>query len=234
MLPEVGVAGQLRLAQARVLVAGLGGLGSPVCTYLAAAGVGRLRIVDGDRVQTSNLNRQVLHQDADLGVTKVESAMAKLSRLNPEMEIEPVHVPIDETSVGDLVSGCDVLVDALDNRRTRLVLNAAAVRASLPLVHGAVQGFEGRVMTILPGLSACLACMDRGGRETTSFPVIGTVPAVMGSIQACEVLKCLLGVGDLLAGRLLAYDGLAQTFTEFKVTRNPACPCCAEPGGGST
>lgn len=226
MIPEIGEEGQEKLKRARVVIAGVGGLGSPIAVYLAAAGVGTIRIIDQDTVDISNLNRQILHWDRDVDRGKVDSAFEKLSELNPNIAVEAIRATIGEDNVSQLMEGCDVIVDAMDNLPTRYLLNRTAVKMGIPFVHGAVRGFEGRVMTIIPGKTACLQCMYRGPVPEEKFPVIGIAPALVGSIQAAEVIKYIVGMGGLLSGRLLLYDGTTQTFTEFKVNRNPQCEHC--------
>jgi adenylyltransferase/sulfurtransferase len=228
MIPEIGHAGQEKLKEAIVFVAGAGGLGSPVTIYLAAAGVGTIRLADHDRVEVSNLNRQVLHWSEDVGRRKVDSAAEKLRSMNPNVTIETVKDTITEHNAEDLVSGCNGIVDAMDNLATRYILNRAAVRLNIPFFHGAVRGLEGRVMTVIPGKSACLRCLHRGPVPEEKFPVLGVTPAIIGCIQATEVIKYIIHVGELLTNRLLAFDGLTLRFTEFKVNRNPECDCCAQ------
>jgi molybdopterin/thiamine biosynthesis adenylyltransferase len=232
MIRGLGEEGQEKLKQARVVIAGAGGLGSPVAMYLAVAGVGMIRIIDHDKVELSNLNRQVLHWDKDVGQDKVESAREKLGSLNRNVRIETLKENITEANVSRLVAGCDVIVDALDNLPTRFVLNKAAVENRIPFVHGAVYGLEGRVMTILPGQSACLRCVYRGLVPQQKFPVIGVTPAVIGCIQATEVIKCIAGLGQLLTNRLLVYDGLKMMFTELTVRRDANCEHCGHLGKG--
>jgi len=228
MIPEIGEEGQEKLKRARIVIAGVGGLGSPIAVYLAAAGVGTIRIIDEDTVDISNLNRQILHWDRDIGRGKVDSAFEKLSEMNHDIKIEAVRATIAEDNVSQLVEGCDLIVDAMDNLPTRYLLNRTAVEMGIPFFHGAVRGFEGRVMTVIPGKTACLQCMYRGPLPKEKFPVIGMAPALVGAIQATEVVKYLVGMGGLLTGRLLLYDGMAQTFTEFKVKRNPQCEHCGD------
>lgn len=226
MMPEIGEEGQEKLKRAKVVIAGAGGLGSPIALYLAAAGVGMIRIIDQDVVDLSNLNRQILHWDTDIGTGKVDSALNKLSKLNPDIRVEIRGETIDEESVDRLVEGCDLIVDAMDNLPTRYLLNRAAIDRNIPFFYGAVRGFEGRAMTIIPGKTACLRCMYRGPVPKEKFPVIGIAPAVIGAIQAAEVIKYIVGVGDLLIDRLLLYDGAEQRFNEFKMKRNPHCEHC--------
>lgn len=226
MIREIGVEGQEKLKKARVFLAGAGGLGSSIALSLVAAGVGMIRVVDHDRVALSNLNRQVLHWEEDLGKRKVDSAKEKLRKLNPEVVIEGIAETITETNISQLVSSFDVIVDAMDNLPTRYRLNKAALENNIPFFHGAVYGFAGRAMTIIPGKTACLNCMYRGPVLEEKFPVIGVASAVVGSIQAAEVIKYIVGIGELLTNRLLVYDGLSQTFTEFKIKKNPGCEHC--------
>jgi len=231
MIPEIGRAGQEKLKKARVLIAGAGGLGSPVAIYLAVAGVGTIRLADHDRVDLSNLNRQVLHWDEDVGKKKVDSASAKLRAMNPHVNVETVDETITAETVEDIASGCDGIVDAMDNLPTRYVLNKAAVKLNIPFFHGAVRGLEGRAMTVIPGASACLRCLYRGPVSQEKFPVLGVAPALIGCIQAAEVIKYIVKAGELLVNRLLVYDGLNVRFTEFRVKRNPECEHCARVAG---
>ena len=228
LIKEIGEEGQEKLKRAKVLVAGAGGLGSPICLYLAAAGIGMIRIVDHDTVDLSNLNRQILHGTADIGRPKVDSAKDKLAILNAAVKIEAISVAITEDNINSLIKDCDLMVDAMDNLPTRYILNKAAIEKGLPFFHGAVRGLEGRAMTIIPGKTPCLRCMYHGDVPKEKFPVIGVAPAVIGSIQATEVIKYLVGMGDLLTGRLLIYDGMRMEFREFKVMRNPQCEHCGE------
>jgi len=227
MIPQVGEKGQEKLKKAKVFIAEARGLGSPVSIYLTAAGVGHIRLVDHDKVDLTNLNRQVVHWTADVGRKKVESAQEKLNKLNPNVTVETLSVTISEENVSELVAGFDLIVDAMDNLPTRYLLNKTAIEHTVPFFHGAVNGFQGRAMTVIPGKTACLRCLYRGPVPESKFPVIGVAPAVIACIQATEVIKYLVGIGDLLANRLLAYDGLNLKFTEFKVQRNPQCDHCA-------
>ncbi len=226
MMRGFGEEGQEKLKRAKVIIAGSGGLGSPASIYLAAAGVGTIRIVDHDRVELSNLNRQVLHWDKDIGRSKVDSAAEKLSQLNQGVKIEPVGETINEANISQLVAGFDLIVDAMDNLPTRYLLNKAAIENNIPFIHGAVYGFEGRAMTIIPGKTACLRCVYRKPIPQEKFPVIGVTPAVIGCIQATEVIKYIVGIGKLLTDRLLTYDGLNMKFMEFKVKKDPNCEHC--------
>ena len=226
MIREIGEEGQKKLKRSRVVIAGGGGLGSPIALYLVAAGIGTIRVIDHDRVALSNLNRQILHGEEDIGKRKVDSASSKLKKLNSAVTIEAVAETITESNVSGLVQGCDVIVDAMDNMPTRYLLNRCAVERKTPFFHGAVYGFEGRAMTILPGETACLRCLYRGPVPQEKFPVVGVTPAVIGSIQATEAIKYLVGAGNLLTNRLLLYDGLQMVFNEFAVNRNPDCDHC--------
>jgi molybdopterin/thiamine biosynthesis adenylyltransferase len=233
MIPGFGAEGQAKLKKAKVFIAGAGGLGSPVAIYLAAAGIGTIRIVDRDTVELSNLNRQVLHWDKDIGEKKVVSAAAKLKMFNPDIRIETCEDAITEANAAELVADADLIVDAMDNLPTRYLLNKTAIKKNIPFFHGAVYGFEGQAMTVIPGKSACLYCLYHGANPPqTKFPVIGVAPAVIGCIQATEVIKYIVGMGELLTDRLLTYDGLAMKFTEFSIKRDPACAHCGKPPVG--
>jgi len=226
MIADIGEEGQEKLKRARVFIAGTGGLGSPAAIYLTAAGVGKICVVDHDRVELTNLNRQVLHWEKDIGKKKVPSAREKLKKINHEVKVEAIEETITEANVFQLVTGFDVIVDAMDNLPTRYLLNKAAIEKNIPFFHGAVYGFEGRAMTIIPGKTACLRCVYRGDIPKEKFPVIGATPAVIGCIQATEVIKYIVGIGELLKNRLLIYDGLDMKFTEFKVKKDPQCEHC--------
>ncbi|MCL4533813.1 MAG: HesA/MoeB/ThiF family protein [Bacteroidetes bacterium] len=221
-----GLEGQEKLKKARVLVAGAGGLGCPLALYLAAAGVGSIRLVDRDRVDPSNLNRQVLHWTPDVGVLKVESAAAKLRQVNPNVAVEPLMSEITAGNIDGLVADRDLIVDAMDNYATRYLLNEAAIRKRIPYFHGSIYGFEGMTTTIIPGKSACLRCLFAQGPPPAIFPVLGTTPGIIGLIQATEVVKYITGLGELLIDRLLIFDGLAMSFREVRIKRRPDCVDC--------
>ncbi len=231
LLPEWTEAGQQKLKESKVLVAGAGGLGSAVLTYLTSAGVGELRIIDCDRVDLSNLNRQILHGDSDIGKRKIDSARERLQGLNQDIRIDAIGDTITEDNVFDLVADYPI-VDAMDNLQARFLLNKVAAARALPLFHGAVHGFEGRVTTMLPGETACIRCLYRQVLPGT-VPVPGVTPGIIGCIQATEVIKHILGIGKLLTNRLLTYDGLSLTFNEFKLKRDPACQQCGPMATGS-
>ncbi len=222
----LGQEGQEKLKKARVLIAGAGGLGCPVAIYLAAAGVGHIRLVDKDTVDPSNLNRQVLHWTEDLGALKVESAASKLRRLNPYIAIEPAAITIDEGNIDGLAGDRDVIVDAMDNYATRYLLNQAAIRHRIPYIHGSIYGLEGMATTIVPGKSACLRCLFSQGPQPAVFPVLGATPGIIGLIQAMEVVKYITGLGQLLIDRLLIFDGFDMSFREVHIRRRPDCVDC--------
>jgi adenylyltransferase/sulfurtransferase len=232
MIYGFGKEGQEKLKKAKAFIAGAGGLGSPVTIYLAAAGIGTIRIADHDRVELSNLNRQVLHWEENIGGRKVDSAAAKLGKFNTGIKIETIAETITEDNVSQLVADSDLIVDAMDNLPTRYLLNRAAIKKGIPFFHGAVYGFEGRAMTVIPGKSACLNCLYHGATvPKEKFPVIGVTPAVIGCIQATEVIKYLVGQGELLTNRLLNYDALRMKFTEFKINKDPNCEHCGNTSG---
>ena len=226
MIQGIGEEGQEKLKRAKVFIAGVGGLGSPLAIYLAATGVGKMRIVDHDKVELSNLNRQILHGDTDIGREKVESAVEKLKKLNKWVEIDAITETITRDNVSQLVGDCDLIVDAMDNLPTRYLLNKTAIDHEKPFFHGAVYGFEGRAMTIIPGKTACLWCVYQGRVTKGKFPVIGVAPAIIGCIQATEVIKYIVGIGELLTNKLLIYDGLNLEFTKLSVKRDPNCQHC--------
>lgn len=227
LIAEIGLRGQEALRRARVAICGAGGLGSPAAIYLAAAGVGAITLIDRDRVALSNLNRQVLHGEADIGRLKIDSARDKLGRLNPHLALSTSAEPITAENAVARLAGHDVIIDALDNLETRYIVNRAALELMLPFIHGAVNGFEGRALTVLPGKSACLRCLSRGPvAELGTFPVIGVTPGVIGVLQATEAIKLITGIGTPLAGRLVVYDGLHARWREFMVERNPGCAHC--------
>jgi sulfur-carrier protein adenylyltransferase/sulfurtransferase len=231
-LPEVGEAGQARLLSARVLVLGAGGLGSPAALYLAAAGVGTLGIVDSDRVEVSNLQRQVLHRTADAGRPKTESAREALQALNPGVEVVAFPERLTASSVLRILDGFEVVVDGGDNFPTRYLLNDACVMKGIPLVHGSVYRFEGQATTLLPGVGPCYRCLYPAPPPAELAPscaeagVLGVLPGIIGLIQANEVLKLLLGIGEPLVGRLLTFDALGTRFSELALRRDPHCPTC--------
>jgi molybdopterin/thiamine biosynthesis adenylyltransferase len=226
ILNNFGEEAQQKLKRARIVIAGAGGLGSPALIYLAAAGVGTIRLIDSDAVELSNLNRQILHWTNDIGKLKVLSAAEKLTQLNPEVMIETIHERIGQDNLQEMASGFDLILDAVDNLETRYLLNKFAVAQKIPFIHGAVSGLEGRALTIVPGRSACLMCLYRGATLSGKPPVIGVTPGIIACIQATEAIKYLTGLGRLLQDRLLIYDGLNMSFNEIKVTRDTHCLHC--------
>ena len=236
-LPQVGIEGQRRLAQARVLVVGAGGLGSPAAYYLAAAGIGTLVLADDDVVDRSNLQRQILHTEARIGVAKVESARIALNALNPRLAVEAAPVRVTVDNVESLVSDVDVVVDGADNFPVRYLLSDACVQLGKPLVYGAVHRFEGQVSVFdagrRRGQAPCYRCLFPEPPAPEDAPncaeagVLGVLPGVIGMLQATEALKLILGLGDSLAGRLLHFDALAMRFRETRLGADPGCPVCA-------
>ena len=230
-MPGFGVEAQLKLKRSAALIVGAGGLGSVVSLYLAAAGVGRLRIVDNGDVELSNLNRQILYSTNDIGKQKVVIASRKLKELNPRISIEPVSEEITEENLPNLLDGMDVVVDCLDNFRSRFILNRACIKHGKPLIHGAIYGLEGRLMTIIPGKSPCLACLiPQEPKETPIVPVLGPLPGIIGAFEALEAIKLLTGIGEPSIGRLLVIDGEDLSFYSIEVKRNPDCPVCGKRG----
>lgn len=230
LIPEIGETGQLRLQSARVLVIGAGGLGSPVLTYLAAAGIGHLSIVDADTINLSNLNRQFLHDTADIGQQKATSAQAKLSRLNPDIDIIPLVQSVSPENVDQLVAPFDLVIDCVDNLVTRHCVNAACIRLGKPLVEAGVAGFMGFVMTYLPGQGPCYGCLNPGISMSpisqTPPAVLGATAGIAGTIQAAEAIKVLLGMPDTLTGQVLFFDAQTMDFEKFILNQNPDCPLC--------
>ena len=236
-LPQVGLEGQRRLEQSRLLLVGAGGLGSPAALYLAAAGVGFIRVVDDDVVDRSNLQRQVLHTEAGIGGAKVDSAAMAMHALNPRAGVEAVPARIDADNVEALVADVDVVIDGSDNFSTRYLLNDACVHVGKPLVYGAVHRFEGQVSVFdagrQRGVQPCYRCLFPSPPSAAEAPncaeagVLGVLPGVIGLLQSTEALKLLLGLGDSLAGRLLHFDALRMRFRETRLAPDPECPVCA-------
>jgi adenylyltransferase/sulfurtransferase len=225
---SIGVEGQERLNAAHIVVAGAGGLGSPAAIYLAAAGIGRLTLIDCDTVERSNLNRQVLHGEADIGRPKVESGVEALRALNPSIRVEGVRATITGENASALVGDADGIVDAMDNYPARFVLNRVAQERGIPLFHGAIRGFHGQATTCVPGRGPCLACLFPNVPPKEGSPVLGATAGVIGCIQATEVVKYVAGEGELLTGRLLLWDGLAARMDEVAVAPRAGCPACSE------
>jgi sulfur-carrier protein adenylyltransferase/sulfurtransferase len=233
LLPEVGVEGQQKLLDAKVLLLGAGGLGSPAALYLAAAGVGTLGIVDMDVVDESNLQRQILHNVDRLGERKVDSAKKTLTALNPDVNVVTHDVRLGADNVVEILSGYDVVIDGADNFPVRYLLNDAALKLEIPVVHGSIFRFEGQVTVFKPHDGPCYRCFLPEPPPAEMAPscaeagVLGVLPGIVGSIQGVEAIKLILGIGDDLSGRLLAYDALEQSFRTFKILRDPECPTCS-------
>ena len=235
LLPEVGEKGQLELLDAKVLLLGAGGLGSPAGLYLAAAGVGTLGIVDMDVVDASNLQRQILHNLDRVGERKVDSAKKTFSLLNPDINVATYDVRLGADNIMDVISGYDVIVDGTDNFPTRYLLNDAALKAGgIPVVHGSIFRFEGQATVLDPRSGGpCYRCFIPEPPPAELAPscaeagVLGVLPGIIGSLQAMETIKVLLGLGDPLVGRLLAYDAFEESFRTFKMRKDPSCPACS-------
>jgi len=230
-LAEIGLEGQERLRQARMLVVGAGGLGSPAALYLTAAGIGELGIVDGDVVELSNLHRQVLHTTARIGRPKVDSAAATLSALNPEVQLTTYPERLTVENAGSLLSDYDVIIDASDNFTTRYLINDVALRLRKPVVHASILGFEGQLTVFAAGGAPCYRCLFASPPPPELAPscqdagVLGVLPGILGTLQATEALKLVLRIGEPLTGRLLVFNALSMTFDELKITPDPQCRC---------
>lgn len=229
LLPQVDVRGQEKLLAARVLIIGLGGLGSPTAMYLAASGVGHLVLVDHDKVDLTNLQRQIVHSTARVGHDKVASAARGLDALNPDVRITTINQKLEGGALDEQVRLADAVVDATDNFASRFTINAACVRAKKPLISGAVVRFEGQVAVFTPG-GPCYRCLyaEGGGPDEAcaTLGVLAPAAGIIGSIEAAETIKVLLGIGQTLAGRLLLFDALAMEWREMKLRKDPACPVC--------
>ena len=237
LLPEVGVEGQLKLLDAKVLLLGAGGLGSPAALYLAAAGVGTIGIIDMDVVDESNLQRQILHNMDRIGERKVDSAKKTLTAINPDVNVVAYDTRLGADNVMDLLEEYDLVVDGADNFPSRYLLNDAALKTGVPVVHGSIFRFEGQATVFKPHDGPCYRCLIPEPPPADMAPscaeagVLGVLPGIIGSIQAVEAIKLILDLGDDLSGRLLAYDSMDQTFRTFTVQRDPACPACSiDPG----
>jgi sulfur-carrier protein adenylyltransferase/sulfurtransferase len=235
LIPEVGEEGQLKLLDSKILLIGAGGLGSPASLYLAAAGVGRLGIVDADVVDKSNLQRQIIHSTERLGEPKVESARRTIEALNPDVQVVAYKERLTSENVERILAdGWDVIVDGADNFPTRYLVNDASVWHDIPVVHGSIYRFEGQVTVFKPGAGPCYRCLFPTPPPPELAPscaeggVLGVLPGIIGSLQANEALKLALGIGEPLVGRLLLFDALATEFNEMKLRRDPDCPVCGE------
>ncbi|MDX6624422.1 MAG: sulfur-carrier protein adenylyltransferase/sulfurtransferase [Solirubrobacterales bacterium] len=234
LLPEVGVDGQVKLLNAKVLLLGAGGLGAPTALYLAAAGVGTIGLVDDDVVDASNLQRQVIHNTERIGMPKTESARIFIEALNPDVNVVEHNGRLDSSNILPILEDYDIVVDGADNFPTRYLLNDASVRLRKPVVSASILGFDGQVSTFVPFEGPCYRCLFPTPPPAELAPscsangVLGVMAGTMGTLQANEVIKLILGAGDPLIGRLLLYDALGTTFTELKVRRDPDCPICGE------
>jgi molybdopterin/thiamine biosynthesis adenylyltransferase/rhodanese-related sulfurtransferase len=235
LIPEIGAEGQQKLLDAKVLLLGAGGLGSPTALYLAAAGVGTLGIVDDDDVELSNLQRQVIHSTQRIGIPKVDSAEESIHALNPDVDVVKYPLRLNAENIMDVISGWDVIVDGVDNFPTRYLLNDATVRLKIPVVSASILGFDGQLSVFKPYEGPCYRCLFREPPPAELAPscgangVLGVLPGTMGLLQATEVVKLVVGVGDPAIGRLLLYDALAATLSEVRVHRDPECPICSRP-----
>lgn len=234
ILPDVGGVGQKKLLKARVLLIGAGGLGSPTAMYLAAAGVGTLGIVEFDRVDLSNLQRQLLHRTQDVGRPKIDSAADTLNALNPDVKVVKHPVVLDSTNVMDIIRDYDIIVNGTDNFPTRYLVNDACVFAGKPLVDGSIFMFEGQATVYDAKRGPCYRCLFPTPPPPGEVPscqeagVLGVLPGIIGSIEAIETIKLILGKGDTLIGRLLMFDALAMEFREMRIEKDPSCPVCGE------
>ncbi|WP_142849404.1 molybdopterin-synthase adenylyltransferase MoeB [Telmatospirillum sp. J64-1] len=235
ILPEVGGVGQARLLDAKVLVIGAGGLGSPLILYLAAAGIGTIGVVDDDAVELSNLQRQVLHATGRIGMAKVDSARAAVAEINPDVTLVPHRLRLDASNALELIAQYDLVADGSDNFDTRFLVNDACFFARKPLVSAAILRFDGQLATFRPGEGQpCYRCLYHSAPPADQIPtcaqagVLGSVAGTMGSLQATEVIKEILGIGESMAGRLMIYDALTPGFRIVRVPRDPACPLCGD------
>jgi molybdopterin/thiamine biosynthesis adenylyltransferase len=234
VIPQIGKDGQEKLKSSKVLIVGAGGLGSPSAMYLACAGVGTLGIVDEDTVGISNLQRQILHSSDRLGMKKVESAKQTLGRLNPHVHVEAYDTRLAGECAEDIIAGYDLVVDAVDNLRTRYIVNDTCQKLGKPLIEAGVMHFDGMILTILPGKGPCFRCVfpspppEDVARTPREMGILGPVPGIIGCMQAVEALKVLLDVGNPLVGRLLLFSGLDMTWNEVKVLKDPDCAACSK------
>jgi sulfur-carrier protein adenylyltransferase/sulfurtransferase len=234
LIPEIGLEGQTKLLESKVLLLGAGGLGSPTALYLAAAGVGTLGVVDDDEVDLSNLQRQVIHTTDRIGVPKVDSAEQSITAINPDVKVIKYKTRLDASNIMEIIDGYDVIVDGVDNFPTRYLLNDATVRLGIPVVSASILGFDGQLSVFKPHDGPCYRCLYPVPPPAELAPscgangVLGVLPGTMGLLQATEVVKLVTGAGEPLVGRLLLYEALGATFTELKVRRDPECPICSK------
>jgi molybdopterin/thiamine biosynthesis adenylyltransferase len=232
MLAQVGEAGQQKLLSSKVLIVGAGGLGSPAGLYLAAAGVGTIGIVDADKVELTNLQRQIIHHTTDLGIEKVKSAKTKMQAINPDVTVKAYHEQVSAGSIRKIIRQYDFIIDATDNFPAKFLINDACFFEKIPFSHAGVLRFDGQLMTVLPGESACYRCIFNSlpsaevARSCSQAGILGVLPGVIGSLQATEAIKFLLGIGNLLTDTLLTYNALTMEFRKVRFPRNPDCPIC--------
>lgn len=225
IIPDFGEEGQRKLKDSHVVIVGMGGLGCASATYLTAAGVGHITIVDFDTVELPDLNRQILYWEEDVGKKKVVVAQRKLSKLNPTVEITPIFAKIMEENVLSIIDGAQVVVDGLDNSATRLVVNSACIKQKVPYIYGGVSRLRGMITTIIPGQTPCLACLSPEG--VGGLGVLGITPALIANLQALEAIKLLIGHSPSLAGKLLLFNGDDMKFQVHEIRRNESCPVCS-------
>jgi sulfur-carrier protein adenylyltransferase/sulfurtransferase len=234
LLPNVGGKGQEKLLNAKVLIIGAGGLGSPAALYLASAGIGKIGIVDSDKVEINNLQRQIVHSMKEVGKPKVESAKNRLNAINHDVDVIPYNLRVTSENITDIIKEYDIVIDGSDNFPTRYLVNDACVLSNKPLSHGGIFRFDGQAITILPRESACYRCLFPEPPPPGLVPscqeagILGAVAGIIGTIQANEVLKYILGVGNLLTGKLLVFNALDSSFRQVKVPKHPECPICGE------
>ena len=234
LLPEVGGKGQIKISQARVLIVGAGGLGSPAGLYLGAAGIGTIGIIDGDLVEVCNLQRQVIHHTPDVNAPKVLSAKRKIEDINPDVKVIPYHERLTARNALEIFKEYDVILDGTDSFSAKFLINDAAYFSKKPFVHGGILRFIGQMMTVLPGESACYRCIFKEPPPDGLVPscqeagVLGVLAGVIGTLQATEALKIILKAGNLLTNQLLTHDALQMRFRKVRVPRNPRCPLCGE------
>ena len=234
LLNSVGVEGQLKLMNSRVLIIGAGGLGAPAAMYCAAAGIGTIGIVDADAVEVSNLQRQIIHFTEDIGSLKVTSAREKIEAINPDVTVEPVRAFVKASNIDGIIDGYDFVIDGTDNFATKFLINDACVMKRIPYSHGGILRFNGQTMTILPKKSACYRCVFHKPPPENMIPtcseagVLGAVAGMLGTIQAAETLKYITGAGEVLADALLTFDALPMNFRKVKLQKNPKCAVCSE------
>lgn len=234
LLKEVGGKGQKKLLEGRVLIIGAGGLGSPIALYLAAAGIGTIGIADADEVDLSNLQRQVIHTTPDVGKPKVISAKEKMQAINPDLKVNTYETWVTAENIGSMIEEYDFVIDGTDNFAAKFLINDACVLAGKPYSHGGILQFDGQTMTVVPGQSPCYRCIFPEPPPKDAIPtcsqagVIGVLPGVLGTLQATEAIKYLLGAGDLLTGRLLTYSALRMRFREIPVKKSAKCPICGD------